>query len=65
MTNNFKPDDAVMVTSGAFQRCTGTVVGNDGKNVRVRLLIFGRVTNPVSLSPKIIRMRMASDVDRE
>jgi transcription antitermination factor NusG len=61
---DFKPGDAVFVMGGSFERCTGTVAGNDGKKVLVRLLIFGRVTDPVSIAPEIIRMRMPGDKDR-
>jgi len=62
-TNDFKPGDAVTVTSGTFEAYGGTVASASDKMVFVKLLIFGRVTDPIPLATDILRPRTSEDKD--
>lgn len=61
MPTDFKPGDAVTITGGTFETIAGNVAGIDADKVLVRLLIFGRMTDPVSIDRQYVRLRTSDE----
>lgn len=58
--SDFKPGDAVKITGdGTFAGFTGVVAGSDGMRVLVRILIFGRLTDPMPIRATDLKKRSA------
>ena len=63
MPTDFKPGDAIAVTDGTLKGYCGTVDRAEESNVFVRMVIFGRITDLISIQKEWVRSRTAEDRD--